>query len=160
MREYLCWLSEKITTAIKAGISKAPQHCEWEKHTYGREYLSCPNRLHLLLPALHTERTEVRGRCSRCGPLPAKNVNCFYWFLQRLTRIVRRSENMTMYSTCIWIFKLLKPVTFKKKGIIKYIMMSLCFFRSVYLYTCLRIISLKHVFFSACLCFSRPAWLL
>lgn len=127
MREYLCWLSEKITAAIKASISKAPQHCEWEKHTYGREYLSCPNRLHLPLPALHTERTEVHGCCSRCGPLPAKNVNCFYWFLQRLKRIVRRSENMTMYSTCIWIFKLLKPVTFKK-GIIKYIMMSLCFF--------------------------------
>lgn len=82
----------------------------------------------------------------------------FYWFLQRLKRIVRRSENMTMYSTCIWIFKLLKPVTFKK-GIIKYIMMSLCFFRSVYLfYTCLQILSL-----SQCLSppnFLRPAWLL
>lgn len=120
MREYFCWLSETIGAATKPCISEAPQHYEWENHTYGEEYFQYPVPICCLLsiPAVTCYRRIKNWsdlmllKVAIYMPKKKKNVNCFHWFRQTKC-IVRRSEMLTMYSTYSMYegFKLLNPVT-------------------------------------------------
>lgn len=127
MREYFCWLSETIGAAIKSCFSEAPQHYEWENHTYGEEYLavSCPYLLPTIYACCHLLQTHKELKWSdavKSGHRHAKDVNCFHWFRQ-MKRIVGKvwDADNVLHLQYVWRIQVVKPSNFKK-SIIKYLM--------------------------------------
>lgn len=121
MREYFCWLSETIGAAIKSCFSEAPQHYEWENHTYGKEYLavSCPYLLPTIYACCHLLQTHKELKWSdalKSGHRHAKDMWIVFIDFSEWNVLLERSEMLTMYSTYSMYegFKLLNPVTSRK----------------------------------------------